>query len=248
MKYAIIISPNTASQNIKKFLEEFSVEYHEVEKESIYCENLDERIDGDVFIFATTHRSEKGVPSLTVHAPGNWSSADLGGKESELCVAPATVIRRLYLSLKEKFDGVVSLEVTHHGPYMKKPVCFLEIGCSEKEWVDPALGKIIGEVLKDLVSNPYEEAKTVIGIGGGHYAPTFNRTLEKTDYAVGHILPKYKLDDLNEEMLKQAFERNLEKVELVLLDWKGLGPNKEKIVSLLEKLGYPYEKSKKFHK
>jgi D-aminoacyl-tRNA deacylase len=150
--------------------------------------------------------------------------------------------------LKEKFDGVVSLEVTHHGPYMKKPVCFLEIGCSEKEWVDPALGKIIGEVLKDLVSNPYEEAKTVIGIGGGHYAPTFNRTLEKTDYAVGHILPKYKLDDLNEEMLKQAFERNLEKVELVLLDWKGLGPNKEKIVSLLEKLGYPYEKSKKFHK
>ncbi|MBT3324308.1 hypothetical protein HN681_03100 [archaeon] len=243
MKYTIVICNDDAGQNIKGFLDEFKMSYYEVDKSCLDCENIDEEVEGDVYIFATTHKSEKGDVSLTVHAPGNFGKAELGGKDKELCVAPASLIKKMYLELKKRFEGVVSLEVTHHGPFMKKPACFLEIGSSEKEWNDKELGKIIAEVLRDSLGKE-EKCKTLIGIGGNHYPHDFNKILDRTEYAIGHICPKYNLENLDENMLKQMLERNLEEVDLVAVDWKGLGQNKAKVKELLEKLNIKYKKTK----
>ena len=51
------------------------------------------------------------------------------------------------------------------------------------------------------------------------------------------------LDKLDEEMIKQGIEKNNEKVDFVLLDWKGLGQEKQKIIDLLKKLNIKYERT-----
>ena len=70
----------------------------------------------------------------------------------------------------------------------------------------------------------------------------------KSDYAVGHICPKHNLESLDEDMLKQLIDKTLPKPEFVILDWKGLGKEKQRILELLEKNSIKYERSDKFFK
>ena len=44
-------------------------------------------------------------------------------------------------------------------------------------------------------------------------------------------------------MLKQAIEKTYEKVDFVLLDWKGLGKEKQRIKSILEELNIEYKRT-----
>ncbi|MBT3304059.1 hypothetical protein HN387_02115 [Candidatus Woesearchaeota archaeon] len=59
MKVAIIITNKKASQNIKEFLTELpsNMFLHEVDKDSIECENIDEEVEADLIVFATRHQS-----------------------------------------------------------------------------------------------------------------------------------------------------------------------------------------------
>ncbi|MBC8444474.1 hypothetical protein H8D83_02700 [Candidatus Woesearchaeota archaeon] len=47
---------------------------------------------------------------------------------------------------------------------------------------------------------------------------------------------KYNLQNLNENTLKQAIEKTQENVEQIVLDWKGLGNEKQRIIELLKKI------------
>lgn len=240
MNYSLIICPDAAGQNIKHFLK---IPFTEVEQRSIFCEHLDEKIEGDILIFATTHRSVQGVQSLAVHFPGNFGKADLGGKERKLCIAPASLLKELYLGLKKRYSGEVTIEATHHGPFLKKPTVFIEIGSNEENWKDPVLGKIVADTLHEVLGRE-QKYRTVVVLGGGHYSLEVNKILTDTEYAVGHFCPKHNLVYLDEEMLLQMYEKNVEKVECFALDWKGMGGEKERIISLLEKLKLPYKKIK----
>lgn len=249
MKTAIIITNKQASQNIKEFLVDLppNMFLYEVDKNSIECEEVDKEVDADLIVFATRHQSESGRASLTCHTQGNWGKAELGGKERELGVAPALYLKEFYLAMKaysEEFEGEVTLEVTHHGPSVEKPCMFVEIGSSEKEWVDERYGKIIAECIKKVFVKELT-GKSCVLLGGGHYNSAANKIMERTEYAVGHICPKYALDLLDSEMITQAIERTIPKPSLVVLDWKGLGTEKERIVNLLDELGLEYQKSKK---
>ena len=91
-KFAVVIPYKfTASRNILENLERLklpeNVEVVKVEKESIYNEDIDKKVKADYFIFATRHQSEAGVKSLCVHAPGNFSENELGGRKRELNTA-----------------------------------------------------------------------------------------------------------------------------------------------------------------
>ena len=91
-KFAVVIPYKfTASRNILENLEKMklpsNVEVVKVEKESIYNEDIDKKVKADYFIFATRHQSEAGVKSLCVHAPGNFSENELGGRKRELNTA-----------------------------------------------------------------------------------------------------------------------------------------------------------------
>ena len=218
-----------------------------INERHVYANNLDKKISSDIFIFATTHRSEAGKASLSVHTPGNWNKAELGGKEKELCVAMPSLMKNSYLELKKLNtlkDFEVTLECTHHGPYLEKPAMFIEIGSSLKQWQNKDAGKIIAETIIN-VPDKENNYKTAFGIGGPHYCNNFNKILERTNIAVSHICPKYALEFLDKEMINQALEKTNEKIDFVLLDWKGLGKEKARIVDLLNKLNIKYKRINK---
>ena len=257
MQYAIITSKDcTAGKNIKENLLElfpfkedgefdsnpkFSYKdftLYTINKHHIYAEHIDKNIPEDILIFATTHRSEKEVHSLSCHIPGNFGEAKFGGKKATLNISPCILLKQVYLTLLKHKDSVkdhdITLEVTHHGPELSKPVIFVEIGSSEKHWDNKDAGKAIA---KTIIEAPYLELgkqQIAVGIGGTHYCASFNKILERTDIALGNICAKYNLEDLNEDTLNQAIEKNLEKVDFILVDWKGLGKYKEKVKDLLK--------------
>lgn len=103
--------------------------------ESFNSENIDKEISADIFIFASKHRSKENTPSFAVHAIGNWYKAELGGKEKKLCTSSAALLKNLLLELNESAKSAnykITIEATHHGPFVEKPAVFIEIGSAEK--------------------------------------------------------------------------------------------------------------------
>ncbi len=64
----------------------------------------------------------------------------------------------------------------------------------------------------------------------------------RTDIAVGHIIPKYVLSEIDEDTMRQAVDRTHPRPGFALLDWKGLGREKRRILSMLGKLGIRWKK------
>lgn len=223
-------------QNKENFLTLYTTD-----TESIHCENIDKEIQADLFIFATKHQSKAEIPSLSAHSPGNWGTAEMGGKNQTLCTAPASFLKKAIITL-EKLDTDYEIiqECTHHGPYLEKPVMFIEIGSTINQWKNKTAGKQIAEtILKITEITP--KNKAIIGIGGLHHCPNFKKITLTTDLALSHVCPKYNLQNLNENTLKQAIEKTQEKVEQIVLDWKGLGNEKQRITKLLDKLSLKYK-------
>ena len=55
------------------------------------------------------------------------------------------------------------------------------------------------------------------------------------------------LDNLDKEMIKQAVSKTYEKLDFVLLDWKGLGKHKQRIVDILQELRIEYKRTDKLN-
>lgn len=248
MKFVIIIPYKfSASKNILENLEKLkipeNVEIFKTEKESIYNEDIDKEIKADYFIFATRHQSSSGVKSLCVHAPGNFSDNKLGGKKNELNVSMPSFMKIALneLSKNKLKDFEIEIEATHHGPYFKKPCMFIEIGSSEEEWKNIEAGKLIAEIILKIAENK-KRFKSCVVLGGGHYNQVAKKLMLNSEYAVGHICPKHSLEFLDKNMLEQMMKRNDDKIELVVLDWKGLGKWKNKVVELLKNMKIKYER------
>ena len=267
-KYLIIASKlDFAGVNITTQLSQFrqnpilssmqansSFDFYLCEKEIIYTENLDlGKIDKyDLVIFASKHESEKKEKTLSVHAPGNWRMAELGGEVRKVSKTSALFQKQIFEKLEsnaEKFhlgDYKVTLECTHHGPLINKPCIFIEIGPTETEWKDSKAGfvlaKTISEMIQGFRENKYNEI--TIGIGGPHYCPNFNKIQLKSNIAVSHIIPQYVLP-LTEEMVNQALEKTDEEVDFALLDWKGLGntEQRQQVLDILDNLHVMYKRT-----
>ncbi|MBM3234117.1 hypothetical protein FJZ19_03410 [Candidatus Pacearchaeota archaeon] len=253
MKFCIIASEkDEAGKNIFKQIQNYKLESFIIkEKDTIFCENLDKQEqfrNFDFFIFITKHQSQEARKTLSVHAPGNWRKADFGGKEGKICPTSALFLKHIFKILNKNAENsgyTCTLECTHHGPYIEKPCCFIEIGTRIENWKDEKAGKIIAETVNEAISS-FKQEKFIpaIGIGGPHYCPNFNKIQLNSEYALGHIIPEYTLP-LTEEMIKEAVSKTQEKVEIVLLDWKGIGKSEErkKIMKLLDNLGMKYERT-----
>lgn len=249
MRYAVIFSTkDTASMNIlDKLLKGYNfvtsgkfdghdsyckdgIRLYVTDRESIYCEDIDDEVKEEVIVFATKHESQNGTPSLSVHAPGNWGEAKFGGRDNELCVAPAKLLMNGLWNLEKRNTGFeIIQECTHHGPFLKKPVMFIEIGSKEEQWENPEAGRIVADALMDTLYYQEEPKSVVVGVGGLHHCPNFKK-LTDVGIAVGHVCPKYMLYELTKEKVQQAIDRTLENVEVVALDWKGLGSEKQRIL------------------
>jgi len=187
----------------------------------------------DLLIFLSYHKSEKKISSFCLHHTGNWNEA-WGGKEETLSYSLPYLMKGSFLYLKEFSDIPVSLEVTHHGPTIDKPIIFLEI--SEDAYNEKRADLLVETALK------LKEEKGLItfGIGGNHYCAKFNKYEEK-EFAFGHIIPKYRL--LKENTFVQALKKNFPKeVEIVLIDKKGTNKEmREKAVELCKKYNVNFE-------
>ncbi len=263
MRFAVLYSrKDTAGMNIAKQLKSFflpQIPRIKLFKDSINAERVDkmpELRNSDFLVFATKHKSRETRKTLSLHAPGNWRNADFGGKESKVCPTSALILKFLFQQLNKNAtqagsDYQVTLECTHHGPYLEKPCCFIEIGSGEEQWQDEKAGKIIAKTISDLQNyqKKYNGHKVAIGLGGPHYCPNFNKIQLGSDYAMGHVIPEYSLP-LTEPIIKQAIEKTEENVDTILLDWKGLGKSEErqKTLDLLKHLGLGFKRTSEVEK
>ncbi len=183
----------------------------------IYAEGIDREIsdflgeEPEVIIFASRHKSESGKKALTVHTVGNYGKAKYGGRDHTLAVpCPRLMTEALRLIRKNSTlpDYSVSYEVTHHGPYLETPSFFIEIGSAEQEWRNKAAGKVIAGTILELEKVKGNRDIVAIGIGGGHYAPRFTELVLKYGMSFGHMAPKYALEHLDDEMLRQMVEKS----------------------------------------
>lgn len=205
--------------------------------------------DAEYYVFASTHKSKSNSPALTVHTPGNWGEADLGGSPRTLNWSLPFQLKaaaRRMAELAPQLPGwQVSLEADHHGPTLQRPVMFAEIGSTGKEWGDPVAGRIAAEAIVAAIRCK-ESFPVKVGFGGTHYAPKFGPKIIGDGPAFGHLVSGYAMerDGVDSERVRQAFERNAAKPECAEIDWKGMkGEARSKLVSALEECGIPWEKA-----
>ena len=229
MKTAIIISrKDLAGMNIAKHLEKLGITPEYIDREIIYPEHIDKTLDANFIIFASKHQG-KNTHTLSLHTPGNWKQADFGGKSGKICPASALILKHFFKILnKNKRDWNLTLECTHHGPYIEKPCLFIEIGGSQKDWIQEEAGEIIAKTIKQSINNinkgkvSQENLRlsgVAIGIGGPHYCPNFNKIQLNSKYAISQIIPQY-VFPISKEILQQAIEKTIEPVNLAIIDWR----------------------------
>jgi len=181
--------------------------------------------DPALVAFASRHSGETG-PLLTAHHTGNFGPADHGGAADELATACPNAHARVLDALEEHApEGYdVGMECTHHGPSaVGAPSLFVEVGSSRAEWENPDAARAVARAILELRGvAPHRESggddrtrRHLVGFGGGHYAPRFERVTRETGWAVGHVAADWGLaamGDLstpgNEAVLEAAFERS----------------------------------------
>lgn len=176
-------------------------------------------------IFLSRHAAASGKPCLTVHpigVPSLHASADTlerGGGRAGTLPPPSRRLAALYRELyaMKKADALptgfdVSLEATHHGPVVRTPACFLEIGSTEDEWENRDAAAALAEALctelrphlQDEVEAQLEaeakaEAEVWVVLGGGHYMPKAGDLARKEGARLGHCLASYAIGFAEDE-------------------------------------------------
>ncbi|RXK48387.1 D-aminoacyl-tRNA deacylase [Halorientalis pallida] len=188
-------------------------------------------VEPDLLVFASRHSGETG-PLLTAHHTGNFGPAEHGGEDDALARAcphaHSHVLDALATHAPADYD--VGMECTHHGPTdVGVPSMFVEVGSGEPQWDDPAAAEAVARAILDLRGvapdvdpepvgrDASPDGDTVrrhlVGFGGGHYAPRFERIVRETDWAVGHLAADWGLEAMgdpaaNRTLVDAAFEES----------------------------------------
>lgn len=179
--------------------------------------------DPDLIVFVSRHAGETGR-LLSTHFPGNVADAEYGGVPRELPVPAPLALSAAYTGLEhtapEAYD--VGIECTHHGPSdVGAPALFVELGSDEAAWKDDAAARAVAEAVLEIDTAIGLDERVLVGVGGGHYAPKFERVLRETDWHLGHILADWALAELETQaeqvkMTRRAVE--LSGATAVLID------------------------------
>jgi len=172
-------------------------------------DHIDERVKEkihepvEVVIFASRHRAESRIPTLTVHPIGNYASADFGGKPSTLCRSSPQLMTSALRELSVRAKGLgfnISFETTHHGPSVSSPAFYIEIGSYEELWGREDAAEAIADTILKVKDERYP---VVLGAGGGHYAPRYTEIGLSRKVAFGHMAANYALSALDTAMILQ---------------------------------------------
>ena len=228
----IAYKENIASKNIGEELERRKVSVTWISEPALDVKTLP---SAEHYIIVYSHRSTKGVPSLTVHSTGNFHTADIGGTPETLQECDPIVNAELLLRLSKNAPPgyQVTYEATHHGPTgIQAPLCFLELGSSEKEWNDPAGINALATTIQEYLSHPKtREWKIAVGIGSTHYPDRFTRRTFNEGIAFGHILPAHAFPHLKKEVMEQLLTMT-KGVTTAVIDTSRQGVKEEREVIL----------------
>jgi len=205
---------------------------------AISADWLEEKFDYDGYVFLSKHAAESGVLALTCHNTGNFSDADFGGNKRQVSI-PHPHLQKSYIqalwSLRNMFTKFqITIEATHHGPTsLEKPTLFIEIGTTPKEWNDVNLCNSVAQIVVQTMKQNQKSYPIGICFGGTHYSDKFTNELIHGKYALGTVIPKHALDEIDQSLFSHIIERN-RGATTALLDWTGMGKNKHKILEMLE--------------
>lgn len=205
---------------------------------AISADWIEEKYQYDSYVFLSKHASESGTLALTCHSTGNFSEAQFGGFPRQIAI-PHPHLQKSYMkhlwAKRNNFSKFeITIEATHHGPTaLNKPALFIEIGTTQKEWNDKDLCENVAKIIVEEVCKEPEKHKVAICFGGTHYPQKFNKELIEGEFALGTIVPKHALDNLDDILFSHILDRNKE-AKYALVDWRGLGKNKQKIVNLVQ--------------
>ncbi|MFX0033051.1 MAG: D-aminoacyl-tRNA deacylase [Candidatus Hodarchaeota archaeon] len=253
--------PNDKGKNL--LLKNNNIYLGLTDERMIFMNNLeleDTIRDPDFIIVASRHASKTARPALLTHTTGNWTkNADFGGQPEELSKSSAILHKAGFLSLLKEVEiellenYVIDIEVTHHGPTnLEKPLIYMELGSSKKEWIDTVAAKVVANAIinttfKYIEFRETQNNKVGIGFGGSHYAPNFNRIIRSSNIAISFICPKYFIQNLNHKFIEQMILNTYEKVDFFIIDWKGVNSEDKKyLFPILEQFEIPIRKTKDF--
>ena len=211
----------------------------------LHLDNLDELYpESTAFVFLSKHSSESGIPTLTCHFTGNFSNSNpYGGIPRELGIAYPHLQKSYIRDITSKQSFVseydIIIEATHHGPTsLKKPSVFIEIGSTQKQWTDRNAASVVCQSVVSVLTQEITGAhcKSVgIAFGGTHYPTKLNNLLLESEFGLASIAAKHNLTAIDGFMMKQMISRSIEKVTHVIVDKKGLGKEKNRILDLIGK-------------
>jgi len=181
-----------------------------IAQEHIFRDNLDDDLNStfgekpEAITYLSRHRSESGSKSLTVHPIGNYRQADFGGRAKTLVPSAPSIMTGTLRELRNvatDLDYSISYEATHHGPFLKTPTFFIEIGSTMTEWSDLAAAKSIATA---ILNAKIGKGPIGIGIGGGHYMPRITDVALGRIANFGHMIPSYALSEWDESLFLNA--------------------------------------------
>ena len=242
----------------------------------LWEDNLDKRWEEQTgekpteIIFPSRHSAASGNPSLTLHPIGTMqvphdSTPQYGGRAAD-CPPPNPRIAAWWRELNKVASDVddfdLSLETTHHGPWVETPSLFIEIGSTEATWGHEGAATLLAGIIYrglgldggDGLGNWSGNGRVVITLGGGHYAPRGNFLAMHEDVWIGHMLATYALpfekkdDGTISGMWKNSLRKAIDSTKIAYpggeivcsMDKKAFkGWQRQAIRDLLEELNVP---------
>jgi D-aminoacyl-tRNA deacylase len=233
----------------EKRIEDKAIKLVFINQETIWAQNLTDHFTASLIVFISRHSGVAGIPTLSVHVPGNLGEeAKLGGLPKQISVCPASAMKNALLELARIKEASnlpyeVSYECTHHGPSLNTPTMFVELGSSIEQWKDLKAAEAVAHAAIAAITKE-TRYPVVLGVGGPHYNERFTRIALTTPKAFGHIISKYAAPTIDATTVRLCVQKTAEKVESAVFDWKSLRSlDRQRIITTLESLKISVEKA-----
>ena len=201
----------------------------------------------DEVVFMSRHSAASGKPTLTVHPFGNYGVADFGGLPGKLSPSAPESMTGMLRRIAE-INGLeeysVSFEVTHHGPLIGTPGYFIEVGSEETHWGEKRAAEVL---VHALLTAERADGPRLIGVGGGHYAPRFTELVLSHRACIGHMVPAYQTEGVDDEEVARRISAAAEMTgaEAAYVHRKSMKkPEERRITGIIESLGLDTVSSK----
>ena len=117
----------------------------------------------------------------------------LGARPREVGAIDPDLQKNYLIALNERksqLEGYeITIEATHHGPTsLRRPVLFVELGSTEKQWGDAHAAEVIADALMASLASGKKWDKVALAFGGTHYPQKFNKVLLEGEYALSAVV------------------------------------------------------------